>query len=170
MPEVDVRLMPCSNGSSMPSPTDRPPASLAPRLAASMIPGPPPVMTAKPSLASAPPISIALAYSGLSGLVLALPKTVTARGNPASAPKPSTNSAWIRSTRHGSVCTQSVGPRESSSRWSVVLVLTDWVPRSTTGPRCFSPGTSKRSAPPGPVESSSFDHARHPKACDVTHR
>ena len=49
------------------------------------------------------------------------PNTVTARGSSASMPKPSTNSAWIRSTRHGSVCTQSLGPRESSSRWSVVV-------------------------------------------------
>src|SRR5512133_2115557 len=30
------------------------------------------------------------------------------------------NSDWIRSTRHGSVWTQSVAPRLSSSRWSVV--------------------------------------------------
>ena len=36
----------CSNGSSMPSPTDTPPASQQPLLAASMTPGPPPVMTA----------------------------------------------------------------------------------------------------------------------------
>src|SRR5699024_7325926 len=27
----------------------------------------------------------------------------------------------MRSTRHGSVCTQSVGPRDSRSRWSVVV-------------------------------------------------
>ena len=39
-------FMPCSKGSSMPSPTDTPPASQAPWLAASMTPGPPPVMTA----------------------------------------------------------------------------------------------------------------------------
>ena len=39
-------FMPCSNGSSIPRPTDLPPASLAPLLAASMIPGPPPVITA----------------------------------------------------------------------------------------------------------------------------
>ena len=38
------------------------------------------------------------------------PNTVTARGTSASAPKPSTNSLWIRSTRQGSVCTQSVAP------------------------------------------------------------
>ena len=36
----------CSNGNSMPSPTESPPASAAPRFAASMTPGPPPVMTA----------------------------------------------------------------------------------------------------------------------------
>ena len=46
---------PCSNGSSMPSPTEKPPASAAPRLTASIAPGPPPVITANPALASAPP-------------------------------------------------------------------------------------------------------------------
>ena len=37
----------------MPRPTDTPPASRAPLLAASMIPGPPPVMTVMPLLARA---------------------------------------------------------------------------------------------------------------------
>jgi hypothetical protein len=45
-PRSTQGFMPCSWGSSMPRPTDIPPASLAPRLAASMMPGPPPVMTA----------------------------------------------------------------------------------------------------------------------------
>src|SRR5437868_13441982 len=45
----------CSNGSSMPSPTETPPASLVPLLTASIMPGPPPVMTANPARASAPP-------------------------------------------------------------------------------------------------------------------
>ena len=45
-------FVPCSNGSSMLQPIESPPPSLAPRLAAAMIPGPPPVMIAKPSLAS----------------------------------------------------------------------------------------------------------------------
>ena len=44
------------------------------------------------------------------------PKTATARPSSASRPKPSTNSAWIRITRQGSVCTQSLGPRRSSNR------------------------------------------------------
>ena len=70
------------------------------------------------------------------------PNTVTALGTSASAPKPSTNSAWIRSTRHGSVCTQSLGPRESSSRWSVVLPWSRRSPRSTTGPFWRSTGSS----------------------------
>ncbi len=35
----------CSNGKSMFKPTDFPPPLLAPLLAASMIPGPPPVIT-----------------------------------------------------------------------------------------------------------------------------
>ena len=46
MPLSTQRFSPVSKGSSMPSPTLSPPASLAPLLAASMAPGPPPVMTA----------------------------------------------------------------------------------------------------------------------------
>ena len=45
--------MPCSCGSRMLSPTESTPASRAPRLAASMIPGPPPVITASPASPSA---------------------------------------------------------------------------------------------------------------------
>ena len=43
----------------------------------------------------------------------------------ASAPKPSTNSAWIRSTRHGSVCTQSWGrgSRAAAGRWCWLVDL-----------------------------------------------
>ena len=51
----------------MPSPTLSPPASLAPLLAASIAPGPPPVMTAKPACASARPSSSAWAYAGCVG-------------------------------------------------------------------------------------------------------
>ena len=47
MPRSTQSLRRCSNGSSMPSPTDRPPASWQPRLTASIVPGPPPVITAK---------------------------------------------------------------------------------------------------------------------------
>jgi hypothetical protein len=45
-PRSTQSLSRCSNGSSMPSPTETPPAWLAPRLAASIAPGPPPVITA----------------------------------------------------------------------------------------------------------------------------
>ena len=38
-------------------PSERPPSWRAPLLAASMIPGPPPVMTAYPALARAAPVS-----------------------------------------------------------------------------------------------------------------
>ena len=43
----------CSMGRAMFSPTDLAPTSWAPRLAASMIPGPPPVITVKRGLPSA---------------------------------------------------------------------------------------------------------------------
>src|SRR4029077_3682947 len=54
-PRSTYLLSDCSCGSSMLQPTDRPPASWQPLLTASMIPGPPPVITAKPRLASAAP-------------------------------------------------------------------------------------------------------------------
>ncbi len=76
-------------------------------------------------------------YSGEPAEVRAEPKTLIAGGSSARAPKPSTNSEVIRSTRHGSVCSQSVGPVVSSRRWSVVLVPT-WSRRTSTGPFCFS--------------------------------
>ncbi len=55
-------------------------------------------------------------YSWVPRWVRAEPKIATAGPSPASRPNPSTNSAWMRSTRQGSVCTQSAGPRWSSSR------------------------------------------------------
>ena len=79
---------PCSNGSSMLSPIESAPASRAPRLAASMMPGPPPVMTAKPGLADVRAVSRASSYSGSSGGVRAEPKTETAGPTWASASKP----------------------------------------------------------------------------------
>src|SRR5215469_1408035 len=79
------------------------------------------------------PICSARSYSGVPGAVRAEPKTETAWPSSASRPNPSTNSAWIRSTRQGSVCTQSLGPRRSSRRWSVV-VLGIARPRSMAGP------------------------------------
>jgi hypothetical protein len=104
----------------MPSPTLTPPASLAPLLAASMTPGPPPVITANPASASLRPASSATAYDGFSGLVRAEPKTLIAGPSSASAPNPSTNSAWIRSTRQKSVWVSNWAPR-SNNRWSAVL-------------------------------------------------
>src|SRR6185312_1529167 len=66
MPTSTHSLSSCSNGSSMPSPTDTPPASQAPRLAASIAPGPPPVMTAYPASTRSRPTSLPRAYSGSS--------------------------------------------------------------------------------------------------------
>ena len=54
-------LEPCSNGSSMLQPIESPSPSIAPRLAASMIPGPPPVMTQIPASARSRAVSTALA-------------------------------------------------------------------------------------------------------------
>ena len=67
---------------------------------------PPPVITANPASARARPIRTPFSYSGESTGVRAEPKTLTAGPSSARAPKPSTNSDWIRSTRHGSECSQ----------------------------------------------------------------
>src|SRR3569833_447022 len=56
MPMSTWSLRLCSKGSSMPSPTEMPPTAPAPPLAASMMPGPPPVITAYPASASAEPL------------------------------------------------------------------------------------------------------------------
>ena len=61
MPTSTQELRPLSKGSSMPSPTLVPPASLAPLLTASIAPGPPPVITAKPASASLRPTSSPIA-------------------------------------------------------------------------------------------------------------
>src|SRR4051794_22246727 len=98
-----------------------PPASAAPLLAASIAPGPPPVMTEKPAWASAAPIFTPISYDGWSAGVRADPNTEMAGPISARSLKPSTNSAWIFSPRHGSVCTQSPVPRLSRRRWSLVL-------------------------------------------------
>src|SRR5699024_10802925 len=136
---------PCSIGNSIPSPMDNAPDSEAPLLTASIVPGPPPVIAANPCAPSAAPSLRPVSYSVLSRGVRAEPNTVTARGTSANALNPSTNSDWIRNTRHGSVCTQSVGPRESSSRWSVVSSLALFL-RNTTGPRRRSGGAQAPSS------------------------
>src|SRR3954467_5707978 len=141
MPTSTHSFRPFSKGSSMPSPTETPPASDAPLLAASITPGPPPVITAYPAPTSFRPHSSAAAYIGSSGLVRADPNTQIAAPSSASMPNPSMNSDWIRSTRHGSVCTQSDGPRLSSSRCSDVEACT-WLRRIVTGPRCDCGGRS----------------------------
>src|SRR5699024_580380 len=69
------------------------------------------------------------------GRVRAEPNTLTASGSSASAPNPLTNSLWIRSTRHGSVCNQSVSWFLSRRRWSVVVRSPPSSRRTRTGPR-----------------------------------
>jgi len=53
------------------------PASLAPQFAASIRPGPPPVITVNPTPASAAPILRVSTYAGWSSVYRAEPKTVT---------------------------------------------------------------------------------------------
>ena len=87
----------------MPAPIDMPPASRAPLLHASMIPGPPPVMTAYPARANPAPVASAAAYIGSPGFVRADPNIDTASPTSANASNPATNSDVIRWIRQGSV-------------------------------------------------------------------
>ena len=59
-------------------PTESPPASLQPRFAASITPGPPPVTTAKPASANAPAVARACSYVGAPSAMRADPKIETA--------------------------------------------------------------------------------------------
>ena len=104
-------LAPCSKGSSMLQPIDRPPPRRAPLLPASIMPGPAPVMIANPASASSFAVSTARSYVGSSGPIRADPKMVTALSTDARVSKPSMNSPMMRITRHGSVRVKSVrGP------------------------------------------------------------
>ena len=85
------------------SPIEGAPASRAPRLAASMIPGPPPVMIAKPASPSIRAVARAAAYSGSCAGVRAEPKIDTAAPTCASASKPVRSSSEMRSIRAASV-------------------------------------------------------------------
>ena len=87
----------------MSRPIEATPASLAPRLAASMTPGPPPVMIAKPASPSLRAASRACSYSGWPGGVRAEPKTETALPTCASDAKPVRSSSSMRSIRRASV-------------------------------------------------------------------
>src|SRR3954469_498906 len=119
-------LMPCSCGSSIPRPTETPPTSAAPRLAASMIPGPPPVMIVMPLPASRAARSRAFAYIASSGWVRADPKMLTAGPNRASESKPSITSPWMRSARHASLSRNdgsAYGAERSSLRSAVGLLF-----------------------------------------------
>src|SRR6185437_4414402 len=104
---------PCSNGSSMLQPIDRPCPMRAPLLPASMMPGPAPVMIANPTSANNRAVSFAAAYCGSSGPTRADPNKVTAFSTVASVSKPSMNSDMMRINRHGSVRVKSfAGNRE----------------------------------------------------------
>src|SRR5439155_26268503 len=140
MPRLTYSLRPCSKGSSMLRPTDSPRPSRAPILAASIVPGPPPVMTAKPRRASSAARARAASYIGSGGRTRAEPKKVTAGPSVASASKPATNSAWIRSTRQGSLSRNSGAPsgRSSSLRSSICRST----PRRTIPPVRRSPDSS----------------------------
>ena len=127
----------CSWGSSMPAPIDMPPASRAPLLQASMIPGPPPVMTAYPARANSAAVASAAAYIGSSGFVRAEPNIDTASPTSANASKPATNSDVMRWIRHGSVWMNAASWRPSSRSSSVGR----W--RGSMAPTSRSNGTAR---------------------------
>src|SRR6202022_4685858 len=111
-----------------------------PRLGASTVPGPPPVMMAKPRRASSAASWRAASYIGSGGRTRAEPKKVTAGPTVASASKPATNSAWIRSTRQGSLSRNSGAPSGRSS--SLRSSFSRCTPRRTIPPVRRSPGSS----------------------------
>src|SRR5512140_838761 len=82
------------------SPTETPFPIRAPRLAASMIPGPPPEMMANPRCANMVATLRVALYAHASFFVRALPKIVIAGPRSLSVSNPSTNSLMIRKTRH----------------------------------------------------------------------
>src|SRR5260370_15102678 len=140
MPRLTYSLRPCSKGSSMLSPTESPRPSRAPMLAASIVPGPPPVMMAKPRRASSAASARAASYIGSGGRTRAEPKKVTAGPSVASASKPATNSAWIRSTRQGSLSRNSGAPSGRSNRLRSSICRS--TPRRTIPPVRRSPDSS----------------------------
>src|SRR4051794_10795691 len=89
------------------SPTDSAPASRAPRLAASIEPGPPPVITARPRSPSRRPTSRASAYSGESTGVRAEPNTETPRPTSDIRTNATASSSRMRSRRSSSARTVS---------------------------------------------------------------
>src|SRR5215203_187431 len=145
------------------SPIEWAPASRAPRLAASMVPGPPPVMIAMPASPTSRAVSRASAYSGWSALVRADPKKEAAGPTWASASKPAWSSAWIRSTRAASVSVEttpaSCAPMISSSS---VAGMRGWS-EFRSG---IEPETSRALARlrRGPAAQHDVDRARSPVA------
>src|SRR5881394_1289284 len=96
-------------------PTESPPASAAPRLAASIKPGPPPVMTVNPSCARQAAVSRQSSYQRWSSGTRAEPKIETPSSMSRSASKPRSTSAWIRSRRTSSSASTSPGTRSNRS-------------------------------------------------------
>src|ERR1700686_2034700 len=142
-------------------PTDSPPPSRAPLLAASMVPGPPPVMTAKPRRASSAASARAASYIGSGGRTRAEPKKVTAGPSVASASKPATNSAWMRSTRQGSLSRNSGAPSGRSS--SLRSSFSRRTPRRTIPPVRRSPDSS-------PIAPITVTQCRLRQTCGVMRR
>jgi hypothetical protein len=99
----------------MSSPIDGTPASRAPRLAASMIPGPPPVMIAQPAEPSMRATRRACSYCGWPGGVRAEPKIETALPTWASAAKPCLSSSPMRSSRASSESSETIAAVSASS-------------------------------------------------------
>src|SRR6478672_3058811 len=103
-------------------PTERPPASAAPRLAASIRPGPPPVITVKPWSARQAAVSRQSSYQLWPSGIRAEPKTETPSSMSRRASKPLSTSARMRSARASSSPSTSQGTRSRcSSRFAPLL-------------------------------------------------
>ena len=102
------------------SPIDSAPASRAPWLAASMIPGPPPVMIANPASPSCRAVSRASTQAGSSSGRRAEPNSDTPLVTPDSARNPVSSSCSISSSRSASLRSEATvavsAPSSSSSK------------------------------------------------------
>src|SRR6476469_6754402 len=97
------------------SPIDSPPASLAPRFAASISPGPPPVITVYPCLLRQAAVSRLSSYQGWSSVTRAEPKIETPSSTSRRASKAVSISARMRSRRFSSSASMSLGTRRRRS-------------------------------------------------------
>ena len=157
----------------MPSPTDTPLAPAAPLLAASMMPGPPPdcdrrITRPRPARhRSARPARTRVSPAGSGPSRTPTPRDQAS----AISPKPSTNSAWMRRTRHGWV--RPVGRAAPVEQALVRGRLGNGaLPRSMAGPcrrtRRFDSGLTPMAPKVAPTRPADCDQCRRAQDTLIT--